>query len=59
MQGYNGAAGGGSIRRGVRARSSVAGAAIDKCAPDALNFDGPLQLKDVVLACMRGFFFQS
>lgn len=59
MRGYNGAAGGGLIRRGVRAKPSVAGAAVDQCAPDALDFDGPLQLKDVVLACRRGFFLQS
>lgn len=35
------------------ARASLACAAIDQSAPDALNLDCPLKLKDVVFACLR------
>ncbi|BAC49365.1 blr4100 [Bradyrhizobium diazoefficiens USDA 110] len=51
MRNDNGAADGGFL---CRARASVACAAIDERAPDALDLDRPLKLEDMVLARWGG-----
>ncbi|QHP70860.1 hypothetical protein EI171_28385 [Bradyrhizobium sp. LCT2] len=53
MRNDNSAADGGFLR--CCARASIACAAIDERAPDALDFDRPLKLQDVVLARWGGW----
>ncbi|WP_426425717.1 hypothetical protein [Bradyrhizobium genosp. A] len=52
MQDDNYAADAALLRR-AGAKASLACAAIDQSAPDALNLDRPLKLEDVVLVCVR------